>query len=114
MSAEPNRMAKIGAISMDEPKPAKPRIRPATRVTPIAVRRPISANKCEMYEIMERLLCKKRTNDDAIRPRNGGSGEKSKRLQSLHGVATIPDCEGAVNACPERSEGSFAMQVPRK
>ena len=44
MSAEPNRMAKIGAISMAEPKPAKPRIRPATRVTPIAVHRPMSAN----------------------------------------------------------------------
>ena len=46
MSAEPNRMAKIGAISIAEPKPAKPRIRPATRVTPIAVHRPISANRC--------------------------------------------------------------------
>ena len=48
MSAEPNRMAKIGAISMAEPKPAKPRIRPATRVTPIAVHRPMPANKAEM------------------------------------------------------------------
>jgi hypothetical protein len=44
MSAEPNRMAKIGAISIAEPKPAKPRIRPATRVTPIAVHRPTPAN----------------------------------------------------------------------
>ena len=49
ISAEPNRMAKIGAISMAEPKPAKPRIRPATRVTPIAVHRPMSANRCWMY-----------------------------------------------------------------
>ena len=32
-------MAKIGAISMAEPNPAKPRIRPATRVTPMAVHR---------------------------------------------------------------------------
>ena len=48
MSAEPNRMAKIGAISMAEPKPAKPRIRPATRVTPTAVHRPMPANRCEM------------------------------------------------------------------
>ena len=48
MSAEPNRMAKIGAISMAEPKPAKPRIRPATRVTPIAVHRPTPANSDRM------------------------------------------------------------------
>jgi hypothetical protein len=48
MSAEPNSMAKIGAISMAEPNPANPRIRPAIRVTPIAVKRPISANRCEM------------------------------------------------------------------
>ena len=45
ISAEPNRMAKIGAISMADPKPAKPRIRPATRVTPSAVQRPVSANR---------------------------------------------------------------------
>ncbi len=45
ISAEPNRMAKIGAISMAEPKPAKPRISPATSVTPIAVHRPMSANR---------------------------------------------------------------------
>ena len=45
MSAEPKRIAKIGAISMAEPKPAKPRIRPATRVTPIAVHRPMPANR---------------------------------------------------------------------
>ena len=48
MSAEPKRIAKIGAISMAEPKPAKPRIRPATRVTPIAVHRPTPANRDKM------------------------------------------------------------------
>src|SRR5579883_644974 len=47
--AEPNRMAKIGAISMAEPKPAKPRISPATSVTPIAVHRPVSANRWCRY-----------------------------------------------------------------
>jgi hypothetical protein len=44
ISAEPNRMAKIGAISMAEPKPAKPRIRPATSVTTSAVHSPTPAN----------------------------------------------------------------------
>jgi len=45
ISAEPNRMAKIGAISMAEPKPANPRISPATSVTPSAVHRPVSTNR---------------------------------------------------------------------
>src|SRR4051812_10662563 len=49
ISAEPNKMAKIGAISMAEPKPAKPRISPATSVTPSAVHRPTPANRCKRY-----------------------------------------------------------------
>ena len=31
MCTGPNRIAKIGAISITEPKPAKPRIKPATK-----------------------------------------------------------------------------------
>src|SRR6266576_2697147 len=46
MAAQAARL--IGANSMAEPKPAKPRIRPATRVTPIAVHRPTPAKRDEM------------------------------------------------------------------
>ena len=52
MSAEPNRIAKIGAINMAEPNPAKPRISPAISVTPRAVQSPMSAKSVWMNAIM--------------------------------------------------------------